>query len=164
MKQFDLNIEKILENWEPHHAIREIIANALDEQIITNTKDIEIFKEGVDETIQFQLGFPGGAIASCLSSYNINYLDRIFLSGEKGFAEMQPSTNYGPIMGKTHKGELTHPHVAHQTVQMEEMAGIILKGKQPIVAVDGNEALKDLKIIDAIYLAVKTGKKVALKV
>ena len=46
MKHFDLNIEKILENWEPHHAIREIIANALDEQQITNTQEIEIYKEG----------------------------------------------------------------------------------------------------------------------
>ena len=42
IKEFDLNIEKILENWENYHAIREIIANALDEQIITSTKDIEI--------------------------------------------------------------------------------------------------------------------------
>lgn len=41
-KEFDLNIEKILENWENYHAIREIIANALDEQILTKTKDIEI--------------------------------------------------------------------------------------------------------------------------
>lgn len=31
-KEFDLNIEKILENWEIYHAIRELIANALDEQ------------------------------------------------------------------------------------------------------------------------------------
>lgn len=45
MKNFDLNIEKILENWDLHHAIREIIANALDEQILTNSKDIEIFKD-----------------------------------------------------------------------------------------------------------------------
>jgi len=45
MKQFDLNIEKILENWETYHAIREIIANALDEQLITNSKEIEIIKE-----------------------------------------------------------------------------------------------------------------------
>lgn len=43
-KEFDLNIEKILESWEIFHAIREIIANALDEQIITKTKDISIFK------------------------------------------------------------------------------------------------------------------------
>lgn len=44
MKQFDLNIEKILENWEAFHAIREIIANALDEQLLTTSKDVEIFK------------------------------------------------------------------------------------------------------------------------
>lgn len=125
--------------------------------------DHEKFKEGVDETIQFQLGFPGGAVASCLSTYAMNNLDRFFLNGEKGFGELQPATGYGPIKGRTHKGELTQPHTTHQTVQMDEMAGIILQGKQPIVPVDGEEAVKDLKIIDAIYLAVKTGKKVDLK-
>jgi hypothetical protein len=45
MKKFDLNIEKILENWEAHHAIREIIANALDEQKLTKTEEINIFKD-----------------------------------------------------------------------------------------------------------------------
>src|SRR5687767_801908 len=121
------------------------------------------FKEGVDETIQFQLGFPSGAVASCLSTYNMNNLDRFFLNGEKGYAELQPSTGYGPIRGKTHKGELTQPHITHQTIQMDEMAGIILQGKQPVVPVDGEEGVKDLKIIDAIYAAVKSGRKTALK-
>jgi predicted dehydrogenase len=121
------------------------------------------FKEGVDETIQFQLGFPGGAVASCLSTYAMNGLDRFYLNAEKGFAEMLPSTGYGPIKGRTNKGELTQEHKTHQTVQMDEMAGIILEGKQPIVPVDGEEGLKDLKIIDAIYAAVKSGKKVSLK-
>ena len=46
MKKFDLNIEKILENWETYHAIREIIANALDEQFLTQTNQIEIFQNG----------------------------------------------------------------------------------------------------------------------
>ncbi len=123
----------------------------------------EKFKEGVDETIQFQFGFPGGAVASCLSSYNMSNLDRFFLTAEKGFAELQPSTGYGPIRGRTNKGELNHQHVTHQTVQMEKMAGIILANEPAQVPVDGEEALKDLKIIDAIYLAVKTGKKINLK-
>ena len=39
---FDLNIEKVLEHWGTEHAIREIIANALDEQVLTGTKEIEI--------------------------------------------------------------------------------------------------------------------------
>jgi len=42
---FDLNIEKVLEDWEVYHAIREVIANALDEQLLTKTKEIEIFKD-----------------------------------------------------------------------------------------------------------------------
>ena len=124
--------------------------------------DHEKFKEGVDETIQFQFGFPSGAVASCLSTYSMNNLDRFFLNAEKGFAELQPSTGYGPIKGRTNKGELNQPHTTHQTVQMDEMAGIILAGKQPLVPIDGEEGVRDLKIIDAIYLAVKTGKKVEL--
>lgn len=120
------------------------------------------FKEGVDETIQFQLGFPGGAVASCLSTYSMNNLDRFFLNGEKGFAEMQPGHGYGPIKAKTNKGEIAFPHVTHQTVQMDEMAGIILQGKQPVLPVDGEEGLRDLKIIDAIYAAVKSGEKIKL--
>jgi predicted dehydrogenase len=123
----------------------------------------QLFKEGVDETIQFQLGFPGGAVASCLSTYAMSNLDRFFLDGEKGYAELLPATGYGPIKGKTNFGELTQPHATHQTVQMEEMAGIILQGKQPIVPVDGEEGLKDMKIIDAIFQACKSGEKVALK-
>jgi predicted dehydrogenase len=121
------------------------------------------FKEGVDETIQFQLGFPGGAVASCLSTYAMNNLDRFFLDGLNGWAELYPATGYGPIEGRTNKGEINQPVVTHQTVQMDEMAQIILNGKQPIIPVDGEEAVKDLKIIDAIYEAVKMARKVPLK-
>jgi predicted dehydrogenase len=120
------------------------------------------FTEGIDETIQFQFGFPSGAVASCLSTYAMNNLDRFFLDGEKGFAELQPATGYGPIQGRTHKGELTQPHVTHQTLQMDEMAAILLDGKKPEVPVDGEEGWKDMKLVDAIYEAVRTGRKVQL--
>jgi predicted dehydrogenase len=123
----------------------------------------EKFRAGVDETIQFQLGFPSGAVASCLSTYTMNNLDRFFLNGEKGFAELQPATGYGPIKGRTHKGELTQPHTTHQTIQMDEMSDIILGGKQPIVPVDGEEGVKDLRIMDAIYMAAKSGERVGLR-
>lgn len=52
MKKFDLNIEKILENWEIFHAIRELIANALDEQLLTKTGEVEILKRGDAWTIR----------------------------------------------------------------------------------------------------------------
>lgn len=46
MKKFDLNIDRMLENWDAFHAIREIIANALDEQILTGTREITISRHG----------------------------------------------------------------------------------------------------------------------
>ena len=45
MKKFDLNIEKVLEDWEIYHAIREVIANSLDEKLLTQTKDIQISQD-----------------------------------------------------------------------------------------------------------------------
>ncbi|MDX5340784.1 MAG: Gfo/Idh/MocA family oxidoreductase, partial [Cyclobacteriaceae bacterium] len=115
------------------------------------------FKEGVDETITFQMGFPSGAIASCLSTYSMNNLDKFFLNGTKGFAEMQPSTGYGPIKAWTNKGPIEAEHITHQTTQMDEMAAIILDGKKPLIPVDGVEGWKDMVILDAIYRAVKSG-------
>lgn len=44
-RKFDLNIEKILEGWEVRHALREVIANALDEQALTDTRDVTIAKD-----------------------------------------------------------------------------------------------------------------------
>lgn len=44
-RSFDLNIEEVLENWEVEHAIREIISNALDEQLISQTAEISISKD-----------------------------------------------------------------------------------------------------------------------
>ncbi len=47
IRAFDLNIEEVLENWDMEHAIREIIANAIDEQVISGTSEIEISKDKV---------------------------------------------------------------------------------------------------------------------
>ncbi len=45
VRKFDLNIEKILEGWELRHAIREVLANALDEQALTSSAEIRINKD-----------------------------------------------------------------------------------------------------------------------
>jgi len=45
IRKFDLNIERILEGWEVRHAIREVIANALDEQALTDTPIVKITKD-----------------------------------------------------------------------------------------------------------------------
>src|SRR6202451_55009 len=45
MREFDLNIERMLENWTVPHALREVIANALDEQALTGTREPQIFQD-----------------------------------------------------------------------------------------------------------------------
>jgi hypothetical protein len=45
MREFDLNIERVLENWTVAHALREVIANALDEQALTETREPQIFRD-----------------------------------------------------------------------------------------------------------------------
>jgi hypothetical protein len=47
---------------------------------------------------------------------------------------------------------------------MDEMAGIILEGKTTHYSCGRRRRGKRLKIIDAIYLAAKTGKKVEVKI
>ncbi len=50
---FDLNIKKILEAWDNSHAVRELIANALDEQTLSETAAVEIAK-GADGVWQIR--------------------------------------------------------------------------------------------------------------
>lgn len=42
---FDLNIEEVLDHWEVEHALREIIANALDEELLTGSSEVEIYED-----------------------------------------------------------------------------------------------------------------------
>jgi len=45
MKSFDLNIENVLEDWNVSDALREIVANAIDEELLTKTSCVRIFKK-----------------------------------------------------------------------------------------------------------------------
>jgi hypothetical protein len=56
---FDLNIGRVLEHWTVPFAIRELIANALDEQALTDTVDPVITK---DESGQWRIADAGRGI------------------------------------------------------------------------------------------------------
>ena len=44
-RKFDLNMEEVLEAWGIADATREVIANALDEQALTDTEEVEIYED-----------------------------------------------------------------------------------------------------------------------
>lgn len=114
------------------------------------------FKE-VDETITWQMEFPSGAVAHSMTTY-ASPSERLFISAEDGWLELSPAFAYGPIKGKTKDGELNFPHTRHQTLQLQDFAACILENRES--PVNGEEGLKDLKIIEAIYKSIRTGGKV----
>lgn len=124
--------------------------------------DLEKFKE-VDETITWQMGFPSGVIASCATTYNFNNFERLYVVGDKGFAELWPAFGYGPIKGRTNKGDMNQLVGTHQTFQMDGMADCILNNK-PGPNITGEEGLQDMKVVEAIYKSIAAGgKKIMLK-
>ncbi len=114
------------------------------------------FKE-VDETILWQMEFPSGAVSNSMTSY-ATQLERLFISAENGWLELRPAFGYGPLAGKTSKGDLNFPQVNHQALQMDDFAKCVVENRESTV--NGEEGVKDAKVIEAIYKAIKTGGKV----
>jgi hypothetical protein len=46
-RAFDLNIERVLEGWSVADAMREVIANALDESALAGTDEPAIYHDGI---------------------------------------------------------------------------------------------------------------------
>ncbi len=120
----------------------------------------ELFSE-VEESITWQLVFPGGAICTSSSTYNCS-IDRFFASAENGTFELSPGISYGPFKGKTSKGEFNFPEINQQQTQCDEIAKVLLQNKQLPNHINGEEGWKDVRILEAIYEAAATGKRVLL--
>jgi predicted dehydrogenase len=120
----------------------------------------EMFSE-VEESVRWQLEFPSGAISNSATSYNF-YVERFYAACENGSFELGPAYGYGPLKGKTSKGELNLPIVNHQTAQMDGLGKLLLENKTLPDHITGAEGLKDVRIMMAIYEAARTGKRINL--
>jgi predicted dehydrogenase len=115
----------------------------------------DLFKE-VDETIFWELEFPGNFVAHGKSSYNHNW-GSLKAKTEKGFFELEPAYGYGGIDGKTSNGPMNIPNINQQAAQMDDFANCVIQ-KKP-TRVPGEEGMKDMKVIDAIYRSLDSGKR-----
>lgn len=124
----------------------------------------ESYKKGdinVETAISWQLEFPSGAVCTSTSTYNSG-IDRFYAAAENGFFELSPAVSYGPFRGRTSNGELKFADINQQTQQMDEIGKVLLAGKPLPSHITGEEGLKDMKVIEAIYESAKTGKKVQI--
>jgi predicted dehydrogenase len=116
------------------------------------------FKE-VDETVFWNFDFPSGAVASCATSYATNF-EYLHVSAEKGEIELQPAFMYGTLKGRTSKGEMKFEPVNQQAAQMDDFAQCIIDDRES--SVNGEEGLKDVNILQAIYKSLETGQRVKI--
>jgi predicted dehydrogenase len=116
----------------------------------------DLFKE-VDETIYYTLEFPGGTIAHGRSSYNANW-NHLKAKAEKGWFELTEAYRYGAMAGSTSKGPMTFdPNINQQSLQMDDFARCIAQNQ--LTRVSGEEGLKDMKVVEAIYRSIASGNK-----
>ncbi|WP_318344861.1 Gfo/Idh/MocA family protein [Flagellimonas baculiformis] len=120
----------------------------------------EYFKD-TDETITAQFMFPNGAVGNITTSHNFN-ANSMYVSGTSGWFQLQPANNYGPLSGRTSKGdEIKFPHESQQKLQMDDFAKHVLFG-EPNKA-PGEMGKRDMIICAAIYESIsKGGQKIAL--
>jgi predicted dehydrogenase len=127
---------------------------------ITTVTDPVKFKD-VEESIAWQMKFPSGILASCNSTYNFKDMDRYKVFTENGWFELDPAYVYNGIHGRRSDGEqIQFPAIDQFAAEMDDFAQCILNN-QP-TKVPGEEGLRDVKIMMAIYEAAKTGKTVNL--
>lgn len=116
----------------------------------------------VDESIVWQAKFPSGALAYCSASYNAHGIARFRAQAEHGWFELDPAFYYGGIRGRRSDGkEIKLPSGDQFAVEMDEFSRCILE-RQPPTKVSGEEGLRDVKIMTAIYESIRAGAAVKL--
>lgn len=118
----------------------------------------EIYKE-VEETMMFQLQFPSGALAACHTSFGIqmNYLQ---VNYERGWLRMDSLSNYSGNKGSHSKGIIDFPLKSQQAKQLDEDCMALMNSTQLIAP--GEEGLRDIKVVEAIYKAAQNGGTVKI--
>jgi len=150
---YALNASRYLSGEEPTEV------NAM----IYSTPGDPRFKE-VEEHVTFQLRFPSGVLANCTSSYGYFPQSHYRVMGTEGWVEMDPATWYDGLRLRTHREntlqEIELPERDHFMLEMDHMSECVMQNNEPLTP--GEEGLRDLRIIAAIYESAKTGKMVKL--
>lgn len=118
----------------------------------------DVFHE-VEQSIHWQMEFPGGAVADCSSSYN----DRAsYLHGEaeNGWWKLDSAYGYSGQHGRTSEGEMNFPDVNQQVRQMDAFADCVMNNRQ--TRVPGEMGMRDVRIMMAIYEAARSGERIQL--
>lgn len=119
----------------------------------------DIYHE-VEETMMFLLDFPSGAQASCQTSFgiNVNYLQANY---ERGWIKLEPQSSYSGNKGSMSDGTIINYVLRNQQAkQIDDDCAALLAGTDLLVP--GEEGLRDIRVVEAIYKSVASGGMVKI--
>lgn len=113
-----------------------------------------------DETTLFQLEFPSGALANCATSLGMN-MNYLHVTAERGWYKLEPFQSYSGIQGSASDGTLLNQKIPNQQArQMDDDARAILDDTPLLVP--GEEGWRDIRVVEAIHLSAKEGRRVSI--
>ncbi len=100
-------------------------------------------------------------IAECRTSYS-GSANTIRAEAENGWFELNPAFYYAGLKGSTADGKIiSYSPLSQQAKQMDNISLSVKNNQNSIVP--GEMGRRDVKIIEAIYEAMKTGKRVEIR-
>lgn len=132
------------------------------EVVAVETKTDPVKFKEVDETIVWAMKFPSGVTASLMTTYGYNGLNRFRAMCENGEFGLDPAYNYSGIKGWTSRPDvkIEAPQIDHFAAEIDAFSKSLMDGTG--FRASGEEGLKDLRVIEAIYRSIREG--VAVKI
>lgn len=132
---------------------------------ISWARDKRRYKE-VEEGIAFRLDFKSGLVLQGTAAYSAAFSSFVHVHGEKGWAELSPAFGFeepprlsGQAGGKWF-GKIFKP-INEFVLEIDDFASCINENREPEPS--GEQGMRDITIIDAIYQAAKRRRSVAIK-
>lgn len=115
----------------------------------------------VDEQMSWIVRFPRGAVASCTASYSMAGLNAFRVHTDRSWFGLDPAFAYGGNHGQRSDGRpIALPEPDLFAAELDDFARCILEGRPSKVS--GEEGLKDVRVMTAIYESARTGRAVRL--
>lgn len=133
-----------------------VAVTAQQSPISDKTKFIDI-----EETLHCQFEMPDSTVAEFVTSYTDNH-NFLKAEADNGWFEISPAFSYNGLKIKTSDSKkIEFAPLSQQAKQLDSIALSIKEGKPS--KVPGEMGRRDVKIIEAIYEAMKTGKRVEIQ-
>ncbi|HLZ15420.1 MAG TPA: Gfo/Idh/MocA family oxidoreductase, partial [Cyclobacteriaceae bacterium] len=125
----------------------------------TSTTRPEIYKE-VEETVVFDLEFPGGVTAACETSFGKS-LNDLKVTCSKGWYQLSPFQSYSGVRGITSNGTKLNATIPNEQARQMDDDALSIINNMPVL-VPGEEGLRDIRVVEAVHRSAAEKKRIML--